>query len=224
MLVVPRGRRGHGDPPDRDDGRRGRQRRLLHRLRRRRPSRARSATEGSGLDAAHGRAQRRAADPRRADARHRAARVRRPLAYVKERKQFGRPIGSFQALKHRIADLATEIECCRLLTYDVAREGRRQPGRDVPARGVDGQAQGHRDRQAGRARGHADDGRLRLRDRVRHGGPRAHARSSRRSTAARARSSARSSPRRTGSRPDAAGRAIGRGRPVRRQVTTDSSA
>src|SRR4051794_657572 len=43
------------------------------------------------------------------------------LGYVSEREQFGRPIGSFQALKHRIADLATEIECCRLLTYDVAR-------------------------------------------------------------------------------------------------------
>ncbi len=43
------------------------------------------------------------------------------LAYVKERKQFGRPIGSFQALRHRIADLATELECARLLTYDVAR-------------------------------------------------------------------------------------------------------
>ncbi len=42
------------------------------------------------------------------------------LKYVKERYAFGRPIGSFQALKHRIADLATEIECCRLLTYDVA--------------------------------------------------------------------------------------------------------
>ena len=42
------------------------------------------------------------------------------LAYVKEREQFGRPVGSFQALKHRIADLATEVECCRLLTYDVA--------------------------------------------------------------------------------------------------------
>ena len=42
------------------------------------------------------------------------------LAYVKERKQFGRPIGSFQVLKHRIADLATELECARLLVYDVA--------------------------------------------------------------------------------------------------------
>jgi len=44
------------------------------------------------------------------------------LAYVKERKQFGRPIGSFQVLKHRIADLATELECTRLLVYDVAQK------------------------------------------------------------------------------------------------------
>ena len=42
------------------------------------------------------------------------------LAYVKERKQFGRPIGSFQALQHRIADLATELEAARLMTYWVA--------------------------------------------------------------------------------------------------------
>jgi isovaleryl-CoA dehydrogenase len=42
------------------------------------------------------------------------------LGYVKERKQFGRPIGSFQALRHRLADLATEVECTRLLIYDVA--------------------------------------------------------------------------------------------------------
>jgi alkylation response protein AidB-like acyl-CoA dehydrogenase len=42
------------------------------------------------------------------------------LAYVKERKQFGRPIGSFQVLKHRIADMATELECARSLVYDVA--------------------------------------------------------------------------------------------------------
>jgi isovaleryl-CoA dehydrogenase len=42
------------------------------------------------------------------------------LAYIKERKQFGRPIGSFQALRHRMAEMATEIECTRLLVYDVA--------------------------------------------------------------------------------------------------------
>jgi isovaleryl-CoA dehydrogenase len=42
------------------------------------------------------------------------------LAYVKEREQFGRPVGSFQTIRHRLADLATELECCRLLVYDVA--------------------------------------------------------------------------------------------------------
>lgn len=43
------------------------------------------------------------------------------IAYVKEREQFGVAIGSFQVLRHRIADLATELECARLLTYEVAR-------------------------------------------------------------------------------------------------------
>lgn len=43
------------------------------------------------------------------------------LAYVRQREQFGRPIGSFQVLKHRLADHATELECCALLVYDVAR-------------------------------------------------------------------------------------------------------
>ncbi|QYJ03536.1 acyl-CoA/acyl-ACP dehydrogenase [Nocardioides panacisoli] len=32
------------------------------------------------------------------------------VAYVKERKQFGRPVGGFQALKHRLADLYTRVE------------------------------------------------------------------------------------------------------------------
>jgi isovaleryl-CoA dehydrogenase len=54
------------------------------------------------------------------------------LAYVKERKQFGQPIGSFQALKHRIADLATELECCRLLVYDVAAKVDADPDRMLP--------------------------------------------------------------------------------------------
>ncbi|WP_158886947.1 acyl-CoA dehydrogenase family protein [Amycolatopsis anabasis] len=44
------------------------------------------------------------------------------VEYVKQREQFGRPIGSFQALRHRIADLATEIECASLLVYDVAEK------------------------------------------------------------------------------------------------------
>ena len=54
------------------------------------------------------------------------------LDYIKERKQFGRPIGSFQVLKHRIADLATELECVRLLVYDVARKVDEDPSRMLP--------------------------------------------------------------------------------------------
>ncbi|SFS74418.1 acyl-CoA dehydrogenase family protein [Saccharopolyspora flava] len=50
------------------------------------------------------------------------------LDYVKQREQFGRPIGSFQALKHRIADMATEIECAQLLLYSVAAAIDREPG------------------------------------------------------------------------------------------------
>jgi alkylation response protein AidB-like acyl-CoA dehydrogenase len=49
------------------------------------------------------------------------------LSYVKQRKQFGRPIGSFQALRHRIADLATELECARLITYDAAARLESEP-------------------------------------------------------------------------------------------------
>ncbi|MCV7032515.1 acyl-CoA dehydrogenase family protein [Mycobacterium sherrisii] len=40
------------------------------------------------------------------------------LAYVKQRKQFGQTIGSFQALRHRIADLAIDLEAGRALVYD----------------------------------------------------------------------------------------------------------
>jgi alkylation response protein AidB-like acyl-CoA dehydrogenase len=42
------------------------------------------------------------------------------LAYIAQRQQFGRAIGTFQALSHRVADLAIELECARLITYDVA--------------------------------------------------------------------------------------------------------
>ena len=54
------------------------------------------------------------------------------LLYVKERRQFGRPIGSFQALQHRIADLATDLEAARLMTRWVATLTDEDPDRMLP--------------------------------------------------------------------------------------------
>ncbi len=54
------------------------------------------------------------------------------IVYVKEREQFGRPIGSFQALQHRIADMATEIEAARLMTRWVAGLVDEDPDRMLP--------------------------------------------------------------------------------------------
>jgi short/branched chain acyl-CoA dehydrogenase len=42
------------------------------------------------------------------------------LAYAKERKAFGQPISKFQAIQSKLADMATEIEAARLLTYKAA--------------------------------------------------------------------------------------------------------
>ena len=42
------------------------------------------------------------------------------LNYVKERQQFGRPLAEFQALQFRLADMATELEACRLLLWKAA--------------------------------------------------------------------------------------------------------
>lgn len=41
----------------------------------------------------------------------------RTVAYARERVQFGRPIGSFQAYKHRLADMMIEIEQARSAVY-----------------------------------------------------------------------------------------------------------
>jgi alkylation response protein AidB-like acyl-CoA dehydrogenase len=42
------------------------------------------------------------------------------LAYASERRQFGQPIASFQAIQWKLADTATRIEAARLLTYRAA--------------------------------------------------------------------------------------------------------
>jgi alkylation response protein AidB-like acyl-CoA dehydrogenase len=42
------------------------------------------------------------------------------LKYAHERKQFDRPIYDFQAIQHKLTDMAMEIEAARLLTYQAA--------------------------------------------------------------------------------------------------------
>jgi hypothetical protein len=42
------------------------------------------------------------------------------LAYVKERKAFGKPIAEFQALQFRLADMETELQAARIFLYQAA--------------------------------------------------------------------------------------------------------
>ncbi|MFF1479657.1 acyl-CoA dehydrogenase family protein [Streptomyces sp. NPDC058301] len=46
--------------------------------------------------------------------------LRRTVAYVKQRTQFGVPVGSFQAVKHRLADTLLAVEFARPLVYGAA--------------------------------------------------------------------------------------------------------
>lgn len=54
------------------------------------------------------------------------------LTYAKERVQFGKPIAKHQAIQFKLADMATEVEACRWLTYraaalrDAGREFRKE--------------------------------------------------------------------------------------------------
>jgi alkylation response protein AidB-like acyl-CoA dehydrogenase len=43
------------------------------------------------------------------------------IAYIKERRQFGKAIAEFQAVQHQIARAATDLEAARLLVYNAAR-------------------------------------------------------------------------------------------------------
>ncbi|MDP6493862.1 MAG: acyl-CoA dehydrogenase family protein [Dehalococcoidia bacterium] len=42
------------------------------------------------------------------------------VEYAKERVQFGRPIGSFQAIQHHCANMATDVDGSRFITYQAA--------------------------------------------------------------------------------------------------------
>ena len=46
--------------------------------------------------------------------------LEKAIAYAKERTQFNRPLTDFQVIQHKIADIATQIEAARLMTYKAA--------------------------------------------------------------------------------------------------------
>lgn len=52
--------------------------------------------------------------------------LERSLAYARERQQFGRPIGQFEGVQWRLADMATDLHAARLMTYEAAH--RREEG------------------------------------------------------------------------------------------------
>ena len=81
---------------------------------------ARPARRGLQAVPAHPRhrAHRRRGDGRRAG----AGRARRGAGLRPERRAFGQPISRFQAIQAKLADISTEIEAARLLTYKAARE------------------------------------------------------------------------------------------------------
>ncbi|MGW6567846.1 acyl-CoA dehydrogenase family protein [Streptomyces sp. NPDC054975] len=64
----------------------------------------------------------------------------RTIEYVGSRAQFGRPVGSFQAVKHRVADLYVHVEAARSLTYGAAREAGGDAGAGGAAREAGGGA------------------------------------------------------------------------------------
>ena len=47
--------------------------------------------------------------------------LRRTVDYALERQAFGRPIGTFQAIRHKVAEMATKLEAGRALTYSALR-------------------------------------------------------------------------------------------------------
>ncbi|MGR6971089.1 acyl-CoA dehydrogenase family protein [Streptomyces cynarae] len=54
--------------------------------------------------------------------------LERTVEYVGQREQFGRPIGSFQAVKHRLADVYVRVRAARSAAYYAAWAGGKEPG------------------------------------------------------------------------------------------------
>ena len=55
------------------------------------------------------------------------------LAYARQREAFGQKIGNFQAIQFQLADLATDLEAARMLTWKAADMRDRTPSAAVPA-------------------------------------------------------------------------------------------
>jgi alkylation response protein AidB-like acyl-CoA dehydrogenase len=55
------------------------------------------------------------------------------VEYVKRRRQFGRAIGSFQAIQHRLAQCAVQVEATRWLCYEAAAAGAPEEGSALAA-------------------------------------------------------------------------------------------
>lgn len=60
--------------------------------------------------------------------------LRAATEYVKERKQFGKTLGEFQAIQFQLAQAATELEAARLMVYNAARL--RDSGEDIVKEGA----------------------------------------------------------------------------------------
>ena len=89
------------------------------------------------------------------------------LAYMKERKAFGKRLDEFQALQFKLADMATELEAARTFLWRAAAALDRGDA-DATMLLRDGEALCHRCWLRGRQRGAAAPRRLRLSPRVRH--------------------------------------------------------
>ncbi|XME01055.1 acyl-CoA dehydrogenase [Lachnospiraceae bacterium C1.1] len=59
--------------------------------------------------------------------------LERTIAYVKERKQFGRAIGAFQNTQFQLAEMAAQVEAAKLLVYKAAEAKRTQSTYSVEA-------------------------------------------------------------------------------------------
>lgn len=56
------------------------------------------------------------------------------IAYIKERKQFGKSLADFQGIQFQVAQAATELEAARLMVYNAARL--KDAGRDIAREGA----------------------------------------------------------------------------------------